>query len=168
MAVSGKSLCVGLLLAAVGCADGTGPGLRPFRYELVRVDDQPLPVVVATGTLRSATPGAPDATCQSRLLSRRIDFAGGGRYTMTGSAILACGDGRPDVKSEGSERGSYALSADTVVMTSDHSRFDDSFSVSSGVRTGLELRVNHVGPLYGSGYGDIILDTRTYVYRASR
>ena len=167
LAKGGVALLSLALVAA--CSDGTSPRPLIFRYELARVDDMPLPAVIYRGPVSATAPGAPDATCENRVLSRRLELGRSGRYTVAGASVLVCDDGRPDLETPVSSAGTYTLSGDVLTLTSDASRFDGSITLWQGPREGLELRLQQQlqpGGAYGSGYGDFIIDLHTYVYRA--
>lgn len=158
-------------LTYTACGDGTAPAPLPHSYDLVRVDDQPLPATPFLVTMPATTPGGTEATCADRVLSRRLELGRGGRYTVTNSSLLVCDDGRPDVKSVATSGGTYMLSKDQLTLTSDMSSTPWGVTQWLGTRTGLELSLQQQMPPsgpYGSGYGDFIMDYHTYFYRAVR
>jgi len=151
-------------LATSACGDGTGPGL-PSRYELASLDGQPLPATWAGVYVPSMTPGEPEVWCEIRLTYAQITFGNGGRYVATSSTLRACADGRPDLASAVTETGSFTLGDSGAVLMRADAETPNGMSEHEwyATRAGRELRVTSQD--YGSGYGDFILETRTYVYR---
>ena len=81
------------------------------------------------------------------------------------SALLVCDDGRPDVASRTTSGGTYTLSGDDVTLTGDSVPPYGGTSLWLGTRSGMELRMQEQ-PTWGSGYGDFIMDGRTYLFHA--
>ena len=156
---------VAAALAVAACGEGTGPTPLPAHYELVRVDGQPLPFMLYWTTMPSTTPGGPEATCDYMVVSRRLELGRRGRFTVTSSALLVCDDGRPDVASRTTSGGTYTLSGDDVTLTGDSVPPYGGTSLWLGTRSGMELRMQEQ-PTWGSGYGDFIMDGRTYLFHA--
>ena len=110
-----SALGLAAALICTACGDGTGPAAPASTFDLVRYEDNPLPVVLSDAVEEGPTPGAPGARCETRLASMRIVLGDDGRYSRTSGEVVACSDGRPDIRSSSTETGTYATIEDNVI-----------------------------------------------------
>jgi len=113
------TLSLALTLLASACGDGTAPAPLLHGYDLVRVDDRPIPATLYRVDMPPTIPGGAAPICETRMLSGRLELGRGGRYTVTSSSLLVCDDGRPDVETRSTSGGTYSRSADTLTLTGD-------------------------------------------------
>lgn len=110
--------CVVTLLTGCG-HDATAPINLAPSYDLVMYEGQSLPVTTRRIVAVQLNSGDPSYSCDDRLVSERLEFGAGSRFTQTDSRLLVCDDGRPDQSSSEMRTGSYAISRDGLELDFD-------------------------------------------------
>lgn len=112
----------GLLFVAAalltGCGgDSTRPTTLAASYDLVSYNGTALPV--ETRVITGISPTGAQYTCSDQIIAGQLQTQPQHRFQETESTVIKCDDGRPDVFSSTNVAGSYTVSGDAVVFTSD-------------------------------------------------